>query len=74
MRYALRVKKHFSFGHVIQRSTISWHHLEINDWVSLRIRKQPMKDAVEWRVNIMAGLHMTGTSLVFVFICFLNVG
>jgi hypothetical protein len=51
----------------------SWHHSEINAWGSLRIRKQPMKDAVEWRVNIMAGLRMTGTSLVFVFTCFLKI-
>jgi hypothetical protein len=51
----------------MQRSTISWHHSEIKAWVSVRIRKQPMKHDVEWRFSIMAGLYMTGTSLVFVF-------
>jgi hypothetical protein len=46
--------------------------IEINVWSALRIEKRPMKEAVEYRVNVKESRRMTGTWLVNRFIRTIN--
>ena len=65
MTYRLGLKKQLSIRQIIAQADGSTLTADINVWVVLRIKKQVMKEAVKYYVDVMTASHVMGSWLVF---------
>jgi len=63
--YRLGLKKQLSIWQIIAQADGSTLTVDINVWVVARIKKQVMKESVEYCVDVMTASHVTGSWLVF---------